>query len=272
MALHDVDMAETTADNEENEVEQSRKRLDYTASIEREMLVEYLDAVRALVEEARLKITEDGWSIKAIDPANVAGGFFELSDADFHEHSLSGTEAEIGFPLGPVRDALEELPDVEVVQIGLNRNDERFELAAGGYSYSVEYIEPSKIRGGTGELENIETEIVEVRSGDYSDAIQYLSTIDDKIRISYEADDKEVWLEAADGGESGEVYLDIQSQPADGDANALYSKSYIGDMAKAFPNDADIVLEWGVETPLKMRYERGASSIEYVMAPRIEQE
>ncbi|RLF14583.1 MAG: DNA polymerase sliding clamp, partial [Thermoprotei archaeon] len=40
--------------------------------IDAPVLRECVDAVLAVVDEARLKIYEDAWRIRAVDPANVA--------------------------------------------------------------------------------------------------------------------------------------------------------------------------------------------------------
>ncbi|MCD6138274.1 MAG: DNA polymerase sliding clamp, partial [Deltaproteobacteria bacterium] len=40
--------------------------------IDASILRECVDAILAVVDEARLKISEEGWKVRAVDPANVA--------------------------------------------------------------------------------------------------------------------------------------------------------------------------------------------------------
>lgn len=257
------------SDSAEHAAGVAQRGNDYHAKINRTRLVEYLDAVGAIVDEARLEITDDRWLIEATDPANVAAGIFEIPKSEFGGYRLAGSDIEIGLHIGGVQEALEKLPEVEIIHVGINRKDEQFELATGGYSHSAGYIDPDKIRDWSRGLDDYDSVTVDVHSGGFADAIEYLASLQDKLSISYTSNDSELWLETSDGIKSGSVYLDIQSSPEGGDAASLYSKDYLNDISKALPDDRDVTLDWGTETPLRISYDLGDAKIEFIVAPRV---
>ena len=51
----------------------------FRARIDAALLRECVEAILAVVDEARLKIGEEAWKVRAVDPANVALVDLELS-------------------------------------------------------------------------------------------------------------------------------------------------------------------------------------------------
>ena len=61
----------------------------FRARIDASILRECVDAVLAVVDEARLKIGEEAWKVRAVDPANVALVDLELRREAFDEYAFS---------------------------------------------------------------------------------------------------------------------------------------------------------------------------------------
>jgi len=57
----------------------------FKAAINAELLRDAVAALVVIVDEVRLKIKPEGISVKAVDPANVAMGIFELGSSAFDE-------------------------------------------------------------------------------------------------------------------------------------------------------------------------------------------
>ena len=72
----------------------------FKAAINAELLRDAIAALAVIIDEVRLKIKPEGISVKAVDPANVAMGIFELGSSAFDEYSAD--ESEIGIDLNKI--------------------------------------------------------------------------------------------------------------------------------------------------------------------------
>lgn len=76
----------------------------FKAAINAELLKDSIAALTVIVDEVRFKISPEGISVKAVDPANVAMVIFELGSTAFEE--FSADECEIGVDLTKITDLL----------------------------------------------------------------------------------------------------------------------------------------------------------------------
>lgn len=246
---------------------------DHQAVINRERLVEFLDAVEALVNEAKLHVSNDGWKIAAVDPANVACVTATLNADAFDSFDLPGSDIEIGVGVKNLRDVLDELPHAEEIHLGINRAERVVELASGRYAYSLDYIDPAVVREWPdidGDYETIE---VVVRSDRLATAIGYCDWVSDSLSLTYGEADRELWVGSEGGEESASAYLDIRRDPASDGADSIYSMDYSRDIAAALPAGREVTVEFGDETPYHFRYGLdGGGEVEFIQAPRIRNE
>ena len=77
----------------------------FKALIGAEKLKDSIESISTLVDEARFRLTPQGLSVKAVDPANVAMVSFELSKDAFE--SFEATEGELGIDLTKLIGVLE---------------------------------------------------------------------------------------------------------------------------------------------------------------------
>lgn len=242
---------------------------DFQATIDRETFLEYLDAVNAVVDEALVEVTADGWAIEAVDPANVLAGFFDLPATAFSAYNLPGTDISVGVGIVSLRDAVELLPETDDIHVGINRAEEQIELAAGGYGYELAYLDPESMRDGPGDIDAHPTAEIVVESGALGEAIEYCAHLGNHIAFSYDAGARELWLETGDGVESGAVYLTIQGEAADRDGLSWFSQDFLRDVGRALHENREVTVEVGQECPLRLRYELAGGMVEFCQAPRI---
>jgi len=98
--------------------------------IDTSLLRECVEAVLAVVDEARLKIGEEGWKVRAVDPANVALVDLELRREAFHEYESN--ETVVGISFDKLRDVLRFASGE--VSISIN---EKLTLQSSAYAYTL---------------------------------------------------------------------------------------------------------------------------------------
>lgn len=248
-----------------------KSKNDHRAAIETDTLCNYLRAVSAIVDEARLEISDDGWYIEAVDPANVVAGYFELPAKDFQEFKLARSDITIGVGVSEILAAIETLPETQETHLGVNRNEERVELATAGYEYSLEYVDPDNLRSGPGEMDDFSSISVRVKCTELKSAVEYLDEVVKNVWFEYEAGSTDFWVNGHDDRETGSVYLDLVSERPPEGGKSLYSLDYhTADMVASIPEGAEVTIEFGDQTPYRLRYGLGdEGTVEFNQAPRI---
>jgi proliferating cell nuclear antigen len=260
---------------------------EYTAEVNQYHLEEYLRAVDAVVDECRLRITEDGFETNAVDPANVAMVRAELNSDVFH---ASGTgDFETGLPTYRLINLLERM-DESV--IGLEYDDERrkLDLTGGPYRYTLSCIDPESLRedptipdmdlGFTGDI----------KIGRLREAVEWFDEFTTHANFCYEPEDSRFYIEGLERDRSGSVKTDdglfelarseLEYVREAGPAHSHFSLDYLRDIVNAVPDGRTVTLQVGEEFPMKLSYKIGweetgpnegyaHGEVTFMQAPRI---
>ena len=244
--------------------------------IDASILRECVDAVLAVVDEARLKIDKEGWKVRAVDPANVALVDLELRREAFSEFSL-GPEKEqkrgekefvVGVPFDKMRDVLRWCKG----DVALSMEKEKMTLQSDAYTFTLTLIDPSSIRKEP-KIPEIEFAAkVVVDADDFKKVLKAAEKISYQVAIGVQ---NGFFVEAEGEMETMRYSLhkDELIHLSGGDCRSLFSLEYLTAMAKGFASDT-LTLHISTDHPLKMEFDiaDGNGKVVYMLAPRMEAE
>ncbi|MCW3131709.1 MAG: DNA polymerase sliding clamp [Candidatus Methanospirare jalkutatii] len=277
----------------------------FRARIDASLLRECVEAVLAVVDEARLKIGEEAWKVRAVDPANVALVDLELSREAFDEYAFSppsspsspspptpssppsspsppspqeeGAEEgsvgiEIGVDFGKFNDILRSGWRKGTVSIILEDKDKLL-VQLDALSYTISLLDVSSLRKEP-KIPALEfsTRVV-VDADDFKRTIKAAERIGDHIAMGVEED--KFYMEAE--GEMEKMCFSLRKDEllhlSGSDCRSLFSLEYLAAMAKGISSET-LTLFIGTDYPLKMEFEiaEGFGKVIYLLAPRIEAE
>ena len=272
----------------------------FRARIDAALLRECVEAILAVVDEARLKIGEEAWKVRAVDPANVALVDLELSREAFDEYAFSppspsspsssppsspsspspqeeGAEEEsvgieIGVDFGKFNDILRSGWRKGTVSIILEDKDKLL-VQLDALSYTISLLDVSSLRKEP-KIPALEfsTRVV-VDADDFKRTIKAAERIGDHIAMGVEGD--KFYMEAE--GEMEKMRFSLRKDEllhlSGSDCRSLFSLEYLAAMAKGISSET-LTLFIGTDYPLKMEFEiaEGFGKVIYLLAPRIEAE
>jgi proliferating cell nuclear antigen len=244
----------------------------FKAKVKAEVLKTVLDAVSTLVDEAKLQITPDGISLKAVDPAHVAMVDLTIGKKAFQEYKA--TELDLGIDLDKLKDILKLPAPQDVIEIEYKEDAHRLVFKIGPVTRRMALVDTANL--GDPKVPNLNLpNQVTLLAEKLQKGIRASEAVSDHIAL--EAHGKSFGLIAE--GDTDQARLDL----ADGDlikiqapdkSRSLFSLDYFSNMSKvARPNDA-VTLHLGSDYPVKIEFDiaDGAGHITYLLAPRIESE
>lgn len=175
----------------------------FKAVINAEVFKDAIEAVSTLVDEAKFRITKDGISARAVDPANVAMVAFDLSVKAFE--SYEATDGEIGIDLDRLNDILGMTTKEDKIELNLNEETRKLEIRTDGLAYTLSLLDPSSIRKEP-KVPNLELPAkVELNGAELKRAVKAAEKVSDHMALGVK--DKTFYVEAE--GDLDKVRLDI---------------------------------------------------------------
>ncbi|WP_406659859.1 DNA polymerase sliding clamp [Methanolobus sp. ZRKC3] len=242
----------------------------FKATIDADTLKSSIETLSVLVDEARFRISPEGLSVRAVDPANVAMVSFELNSGAFDE--FSADDCEIGMDLSKINDIFGVAGKDDKVTMELDEMSQKMSLKLGGLSYTLALLDPSTIRAEPRipQLE-LPTEVV-LHGKELQRAVKAAEKISDHMLLGIDGDN--FYMEAE--GDTDRVRLEMpKDQLIDlksGDARSLFSLDYLSDIVKPASKSNEITMELGKDFPVKISFSiaNGEGKVGYLLAPRIE--
>lgn len=248
----------------------------FRSEINAGLLKSSVDTVSVLVDECKVRLDEDGLSIKAVDPANV--GMVEL---DIPAESFESYEADdelLGLNLVRFEDIVGMANKGDIVEMELDEETRKLTIRIDGLRYTLSLIDPDSIHQepNVPDLDlpgDIELAGREIRRG-----VKAAGMVSDHMAFGVSGDDDTFYMRAE--GDTDDVRVDLSEDDVIGldtggeEAESLFSLDYLDSMAKAIPNDAAVDVEVGDDYPVKMNFNvaGGDAHVTYLLAPRIENE
>ena len=224
----------------------------FRAAIRATHLKTVLSSLRALVDEARVRVTEDGLTVRAVDSANVAMDDLELEAAAFEAFEASpGT---LGLNLDRLADPVRLASKDDLVQLFLDPESGKLIVVVDGLRYSMACINSRTIRAEPTLPEFDLPAAVTVDRDALQRGVKAADLVADHVRIRMEADGDDIEILAA------------------GEASTLFSLDYCKKLVRTIPAGSPVTLYLGEDFPLILSYELadGDGAITRMLAPRIE--
>lgn len=244
----------------------------FKALIGAEKLKDSIESISTLVDEARFRITPQGLSVKAVDPANVAMVSFELSKDAFD--SFEATEGELGIDLTKLTGVMEMADKSDTIELELDEASHKIIVRMRGLAYTMALLDPSSIRKEP-KVPNLDLPAhIIIRGEDIKRAVKAAEKVSDYMSMGVRGD---VFFMEAEGDtdkvlvELGKDQLiDLQAS----DAKSLFSLDYLADMSKILGKSNEVTIDVGKDFPLKIKIKiaEGHGEVSYMLAPRVESE
>ena len=237
-------------------------------------LQDALDSVSVLVDECKIRLNEEEFAIRAVDPANVGMVDLSLAAAAFESYEADG--GVIGVNLGRLEDIAGMANSGDLIHLELDEETRKLHIQIDGLSYTLALIDPDSIRQEPDIPDlDLPAEIV-LEGSQLNRGITAADMVSDHIALRVDADEEAFYIEAE--GDTDDVDLKLDSDDlidlTAGDADSLFSLDYLKDMNKAIPKSTEVTAELGEEFPVKLHYEfaEGLGQVTYMLAPRIQSE
>ena len=244
----------------------------FKAVIGAEKLKDAIESISTLVDEAKFKLTADGISVRAVDPANVAMVSLDLTKDAFD--SFEATEGELGIDLTKLNGIMEMADRNDSIELDLDETAHKLVIHMRGLSYTMSLLDPSSIRKEPKvPALDLPAHIV-IRGEDLKRAVRAAEKVSDYMSMGVRG---EVFFMEAEG-DTDNVQLEIPKdqlidiQP--GEAKSLFSLDYLTDIAKIAGKAEEVTINLGKDYPLKIRFKIAQSQgeVSYMLAPRVESE
>ncbi len=244
----------------------------FNAIVRAATLQEMLGAVETLVEECKIRLDEDGISIRATDPATVGMVDVSLSAAAFESYEADG--GVIGVNLSRLSDIAGMGSGDDTVVLQLNEETGKLEIELDGLEYTLALIDPDSIRQEP-DIPDLDLPARVVLEGaDINRAVRAADMVSDHVALGVNEADETFYVSAE--GDTDDVHLALARDDLidlrTGEAHSLFSLEYLKDMNGAIDSDAEVVIELGEEFPVKLTFQiaEGQGDVLYMLAPRIQ--
>ena len=244
----------------------------FKAIVSADTLGAALDSVGVLVDECKIRLEEEGLTIRAVDPANVGMVDLELSATAFESYETDG--GVIGVNLDRLEDIVAMADSGQLVHLELDEETRKLHISLDGLEYTLALIDPDSIRQEP-DLPDLDlsSEVV-IEGKDIARAVKAADMVSDHIALGVDPDAEQFYVDAE--GDTDDVHLELGREDlidlTPGKARSLFSLDYLKDMNKAIPKDAEVTMELGEEFPVKMHFgfAEGDGHVTFMLAPRIQ--
>jgi len=245
---------------------------------EAKILKKGIAAISSLISEGTFKVNEEGISLVAMDPANVAMVIFELYPSAFLDFNVE-EEEHFTINLDDLKKILTKAKLKETVTLELDKNKNRFLITFKGKSkrtFALPLIEGQETEQKIPELDlpiKVEIDAKAIKetidsAKIISDSVLYMADPDNmKFVIKAEGELREMKVEFSQDDES------VLSMEIPTKARARYSVDYLSKISKAADISDTVVIRFNNAYPCWMDYKLlDKLKVSFILAPRAETE
>lgn len=246
--------------------------------MEADFLQEVVDALDALVDEAKFHFLDGLLRVWVIDPANVGGCYIDLNPDQrdqIHHYSTDPDGFTTGLNLTKLDDLLgyASAGDLMQIEFGMKHNW-RFNIQLPGVDVNLSGIDPDSVRQEP-DHPGLEDELPAYYSMDgstFEDAVKLNDMFSDHTTIVVEDHQVKFVAEGdTDDGtyslEEGEGELEfLDGKHPEDRQESMFSLDYLDDLASVLKNYDEVKIRSGTEMPVMIE----TDLFEYMLAPRID--
>ena len=245
----------------------------FKAKIEKKVLKEAIETIVPVTDEARLQITEDGFSLKAVDVVSVAICDFSLQKDAFEQYTIDEPRT-IGMNFAKLLDMI-SVGGKEEVELKMDGVD-KLKIKNGSLSYALSLPDVSSLRKEPNIPELEFPTKVEISTEDIKRAIRASKELGDAIVFGVEEDN--FYIEAENEMDKMRMQLTkeqlVSLVTGEQPVKSKFSTDYLSEIAKGFGSIESVKIGMGKDHPLRIGFEiaRGLGKVKYLVAPRIDTE
>ena len=245
----------------------------FEAFIEASVLEDFLAPLDALSDEFRLQLTEDGFFVGLVDPANVAMGHVELDSEHFETYHIDGEGGMVGLNIGRMTDILDFAETGDIVSLALDAETKELDIEFGGTSMQMATINPASVRQEP-DVPDLDLPVdVTLEGAQFSRAVDLVDMVSDHLMVLGDPGESR-WVVRGEGDtdtvEESFTKDDLIRGQVPDDHETFLSVEYLLDMVDPIPKAAEVRLRHATEYPVRWEYHIGdAVSVENMLAPRI---
>ena len=229
------------------------------------LLGDAIDIISNVVVEVRIKLLEDGLSVVAVDPANVALVIFRLPKESFSQYEV-GSEV-WGVNLGDLKKILKRASGA--ASVTLEEVEGKLKITVFDKikrNFSLALIEVSAEDKDIPEL-NFGAR-VEMNARDFSQAVEDANVVSDSCAFVLKDD---VFAVEGNGTlNSARAEFSGGDMELFGQGRSKYSLEYLMKFVKGMKISGNVVVNFSDDYPLRLDFPGEKMGIGFVLAPRVE--
>lgn len=234
-------------------------------------------AIVNLLEEAHFKFTQEGVSMRAMDPSHVALVDFRLPSGAFEEYRVSKPLG-LGLSLTELNRVLSRAKSDDAMVMEHDEEKNKLLLTFKGTSsrkFSLPLLDLRESELPEPKLQF--TAFVEVMAEVLQDGLRDSEMVGDNVRL--EVREEGFFMYAEGDGKSAELKLEkgnaaMPKLKLERPCSSMFNVKYLSDMLKAADPKDVIAVSLGKDLPVRLdlRIAGGKGSLSFILAPRIESE
>ncbi|MCF7910337.1 proliferating cell nuclear antigen (pcna) [Candidatus Pacearchaeota archaeon] len=234
-------------------------------------LARAIELISELVQEVRLKFSDFGMSITAMDPANVSMVNFRIPKSAFSE--FEADKETLGINLDNLKRILKRAGAGSAITI--SRKDGILEITIDdrirrNFSMGLINIESEEIDFQS-KLANMEfSSEVEINSIDWIASIEDCSVVSDS--CAFKIEDGKFIIESKGINSARSEFSDDEASISGEECRAKYSLEYLSKFLKGAKLTEKTKMKFAQDHPLKLDFKAEHMEISFVLAPRVETE
>jgi proliferating cell nuclear antigen len=230
---------------------------------------EIISIISELVLEVRIKVNNDGLSITAIDPANVAMVIFKLPKTSFSQIEIEQDEV-LGVSLESLKAVLRRIKPTSVLVITKEENELKLEIKDKiKREFNLALIDIEGDEKGIPNLDFVSK--ITMSSLDFSEVIEDSSVVADSCTFITEPNKFIIQAKGSLNSFKSEFSSDELNILA-GDSKSKYSLEYLQKMTKATKLNEKITVNFSSDYPLRLDFITNQLELSFILAPRVESE
>jgi proliferating cell nuclear antigen len=244
----------------------------FKARMRMEVLRELVEVVSTLVPEAKLSVSKDGVSVKAVDPSHVAMLVLTLNKAAFEE--FTGEPTEIGIDIEKFKEVLRLSKPGDIIDLQYDGGKSRLVVKVGKVTRHMATIDPAGITDP--KVPNVSPPgIAVVKTEELRQGIRGTESISDHVTLMLDPEGLHMHSE----GETDQVDMTL---PKEGltrlevkePVKSMYPLDFFSNMVKSISTAMEATLNIGNEYPLKIEFSiaNGKGDARFLLAPRVEED
>jgi len=233
-----------------------------------------IDAIGNIIDEGAFVINNEGITLHALDPSQIAMVIFNMPSHAFSDYNVENPHT-IGLNLDSFNKILARGKDTKLVLTDeKNKLNVQFSSGSAKKNFKIPLIDTN---GGLEREPKVEHDvIIKISAGALKDAIKDISLVSshisfdvkkDKLKMSASGDNAEAEIEYSNNDTSEIKEMTVKSA-----AKATFPVQYLDDMLKGSEDSGEVEISIKTNAPVKIKYSVSNANFTYYLAPRIDLE